>query len=226
MISELRNLIISEKQNPDLQSTIDIPTLLLAAENVDMDDLGNRTLSDISREIVQALQNINLPAEKIPEICGKLAEYRLTDQVYQIQKGKHVRWIRVKGTYGSLKIPPSNDILRANNETMQKNNTKNDVKGRDLKIPPSNDILRANNETMQKNNTNNDVKGRVLKGTVGSLITNGGIVVDVKFLDNGTHILCKNGPRFIQYKFDDCITFQKLSADEQMVLSCYDFLRK
>ena len=196
MISELRNLIISEKQNPDLQSTIDIPTLLLAAENVDMDDLGNRTLSDISREIVQALQNINLPAEKIPEICGKLAEYRLTDQVYQIQKGKHVRWIRIRGTEGSPKTPPSANTIGS------------------PKTPSS------------TNTINSDKERRGLRGTFGSPITNGGIVVDVKFLDNGTHILCKNGPRFIQYKFDDCLTFQKLSADEQMVLSCYDLLRK
>ena len=181
MISELRNLIISEKQNPDLQSTIDIPTLLLAAENVDMDDLGNRTLSDISREIVQALQNINLPAEKIPEICGKLAEYRLTDQVYQIQKGKHVRWIRAGGCR-----PPATPC----------------------------------------STTSLDLVGGRRGATAPCSLTNGGIVVDVKFLDNGTHILCKNGPRFIQYKFDDCITFQKLSSDEQMVLSCYDLLRK
>ena len=40
----------------------------------------------------------------------------------------------------------------------------------------------------------------------------------VKFLDNGTHILCKNGFRFIQYKFDECITFQKLTNDEVMIL--------
>ena len=181
MISKLRNLIISEKQNPDLQSTIDIPMLLLAAENVDMDDLGNRTLSDISREIVQALQNINLPAEKISEICGKLAEYRLTDQVYQIQKGKHVRWIRAGGCR-----PPATPC----------------------------------------STTSLDLVGGRRGATAPCSLTNGGIVVDVKFLDNGTHILCKNGLRFIQYKFDDCLTFQKLSADEQMVLSCYDFLRK
>ena len=184
MNSELRNLIISEKDNPELHSTIDIKTLLLAAENVDMNDLGNRSLTEISQEIVQALQNLGLHTDKIREICGKLAEYRLTDQVFQIQKGRHVRWIR--GTEGSPMTPPSANTINS------------------------------------RLNTN---KGRGLRGTVGSL-TNGGIVVDVKFLDNGTHILCKNGPRFIQYKFDDCLTFQKLSVDEQMVLSCYDLLRK
>ena len=45
-------------------------------------------------------------------------------------------------------------------------------------------------------------------------LTNGGIVVDVKFLDNGTHLLCRNGMKFIQYKFDECPTYQKLTDDE------------
>ena len=101
--------------------------------------------------------------DKMNGFCKKLCEYRLTDQIYQIHKGKHVRWIRFR-------------------------------------------------------TTNVEENDRIL--------TNGGIVVDVKFLDNGTHILCKNGGRFIQYRFDDCLTFQKLSSDEQMILSCYELLRR
>lgn len=56
-------------------------------------------------------------------------------------------------------------------------------------------------------------------------LTNGGIVVDIKFLDNGMHILIKNNQnRFIQYKFDDCLTFQKLSIGEQLVLMANDYM--
>ena len=51
-------------------------------------------------------------------------------------------------------------------------------------------------------------------------LTKGGIVADIKFLENGTHILVKNAlNRFIQYKYDECITFQKLSVDELLYLS-------
>ena len=54
-------------------------------------------------------------------------------------------------------------------------------------------------------------------------LTNGGIVTDIKFLDNGTHVLCMNSLRkFIQYKFDDCFTFQKLSPEEQLILMAYE----
>lgn len=50
-------------------------------------------------------------------------------------------------------------------------------------------------------------------------LTNGGILMDVKFTDSGTQILCKSkNHRFIQYKMDECITFQKLNQDELMVL--------
>ena len=65
-------------------------------------------------------------------------------------------------------------------------------------------------------------KGKHIRWIRNGKLTNGGIVVDVKFLDNGTHILCKNKNRFIQYKFDECMTFQKLTSDEQMILQLKD----
>ncbi len=51
-------------------------------------------------------------------------------------------------------------------------------------------------------------------------LTNGGIVVEVKFIKDGINVLCKNAMhRFIQFKYDDCIVFQKLSIDEQLILT-------
>ena len=53
-------------------------------------------------------------------------------------------------------------------------------------------------------------------------LTNGGFLLDVKFLDTGLYILCKNTRnQLFQYKFDDCYTFQKLSDDEIMILLQY-----
>jgi hypothetical protein len=66
---------------------------------------------------------------------------------------------------------------------------------------------------------------RWIRKTGEKTLTNGGIVVDIKFLDNGMHILIKNNQnRFIQYKFDDCLTFQKLSVGEQLVLMANDYV--
>ena len=59
------------------------------------------------------------------------------------------------------------------------------------------------------------------------LLTNGGIVTTIKFLDNGTQVLCKStGQRFIQFKFDECIIFQKMSLEEQLIMMAYDYLDK
>jgi hypothetical protein len=65
------------------------------------------------------------------------------------------------------------------------------------------------------------------QGTNQVRLTNGGIVVDIKFLDTGVQVLCLNSQqRFIQYKFDDCLTFQKLSSEEQLILMAYEHLEK
>jgi hypothetical protein len=52
-------------------------------------------------------------------------------------------------------------------------------------------------------------------------LTNGGIVTDIKFQENGIYIQCKN-PRnqFMQFRFDHCILFQKLTTEECMLLLC------
>jgi hypothetical protein len=57
-----------------------------------------------------------------------------------------------------------------------------------------------------------------------------GKVSNIKFLDNGTHVVCMmfiNGRfsnRYVQYKFDQYLTFQKLSDDENLILLTYEYL--
>ena len=53
----------------------------------------------------------------------------------------------------------------------------------------------------------------------------GGIVVNIKFLDNGTHVLVKNlMNKFIQIKFDDIWIFQKMTMQEQLILMAYGYV--
>jgi hypothetical protein len=146
----MNRLIEIEQNNPELQNTIDVQTILESAENVDNNYIGEHSLKTISKEIFDTLQESKIDNDTLYKYCDSLLHYRLIEHVYHIHKGKHIRWLR------------------------------------DNKL------------------------------------TNGGIVVDVKFLDNGTHILCKNRNRFIQYKFDDCLTFQKLTTDELLILQLID----
>jgi hypothetical protein len=48
--------------------------------------------------------------------------------------------------------------------------------------------------------------------------SNAGIVVDIKFLQNGTHILCKGFNNFKQIKLDDNFIFQQLTTEELFIL--------
>lgn len=71
------------------------------------------------------------------------------------------------------------------------------------------------------------IREHVLTNGQAQVLTNGGIVTTIKFLDNGTQVLCKsNGLRFIQFKFDECIIFQKMTLEEQLIMMAYDYIEK
>jgi hypothetical protein len=54
-------------------------------------------------------------------------------------------------------------------------------------------------------------------------ITNGAIVTSIKFTNNGITVGCKSGGnRFLQIKFDDCVIFQKMTTEEQLILMAYE----
>ena len=95
---------------------------------------------------------LDIELEKKQIYCNKLIEYYPIEHIYELHKGKHIRWIR-------------------------------------------------NNK-----------------------LTNGGIIVNIKFTDNGTQILCMNSTKkFTQIKFDECIIFQKLNETEQLIIMAYEY---
>mgnify|MGYP000285668982 FL=1 len=141
--------------DPSLLSTLDIDNLLNSIESTRNDYLDNKTMSEITNIVHEKIVEAEIPKENHKETYKKLAGYRYVDEIYELHKGKMVRWIRL----GTNKL------------------------------------------------------------------TNGGIVTDIKFLENGVHILCMNSQRrFIQYKFDDCYTFQKMNTEEQLILMAYEQL--
>lgn len=146
----------------DLQSMIsDIQSELSTTDNIqnimDMIDdyecpsnIENKNTDDIIKDIINVLKQHNVYC--IDKISSKLIGYVYIDEICDIQKGRHVRWIR---------ITPGSKLT----------------------------------------------------------LTNGGVIMDTKFTNNGTQILCKNkANKFIQYKFDDCISFQKMTNQEEIIL--------
>ena len=56
-------------------------------------------------------------------------------------------------------------------------------------------------------------------------LTNGGIICDLKVVDEELHIVCKNNiNRIIQLNFNKSIVFQKLSNDEHIILQALKLL--
>jgi hypothetical protein len=149
--------IFKDAQNDSsLLSKIDINELLNSLENKNNDYLEDKTLNDIHNDKYNSLMQLNLSKDCIKNYCDKLAEFRLVDEVFELHKGKYVRWINIEDDP-------------------------------EYKLKP------------------------------------GGFVFDIKFLDNGVHVLCMNSSRkFVQYKFDKCLSFQRLSMEEQLILMAYE----
>ena len=58
-------------------------------------------------------------------------------------------------------------------------------------------------------------------------LTRGGMIIDIKILSNGIHVVCKNtyNHRF-QIKIDECYIFQKLTDQEIILLMALDYVQK
>jgi len=54
-----------------------------------------------------------------------------------------------------------------------------------------------------------------------------GIICEIKITDEGVFLVCKNFMhRHYTFKMDECLIFQKLSTQEQIILSALDHLEK
>jgi hypothetical protein len=143
-MSSFKELFKQAQSDPTLLANID--GLLDSLESPNTDYLEGKTLKSVNQEVFDSLDGIASRESH----CQKLVGYRFVDEIYQLHKGKHVRWIRVE----------------------------------------------------------NPAKLMV-----------GGILVDIRFTDNGVNLLCRlHTGRFTQYRFDQCLTYQKLSDEEQMIL--------
>jgi hypothetical protein len=83
-------------------------------------------------------------------------------------------------------------------------------------IPLTSKNNRNRNENEGDNGDNSDI-----------ILKNGGFICDIKILGSGVHLLCRNHFRKIfQLKLDEVLIFQKLSNQEEIILSVFDYLAK
>jgi hypothetical protein len=122
-------------------------------------------------------------------------------------------------------------IMELTTEKIQKQ--KNDMLQR-LQLPKNN--LKTFHKKLKKYRYCSDLKDIQygfyirwipLKNPERIILTNGGIVCEIKITENGIYIICKN--RFnniFQLKFDECLIFQKISQQEAVILKVLDYLVK
>ena len=152
---DVKQIFEQALNDPSLTSNLDIEKLVESLEDERNDYLENKTMQEINQDIFNKIKKLNTSLEEKKELCEKLIGYHPINEVYELHKGKHIRWIR-------------------------------------------------NNK-----------------------LTNGGIIVDIKFTNNGTQVLCMNSAkRFIQFKIDECMIFQKLSETEQLIIMAYEGVQK
>ena len=66
-----------------------------------------------------------------------------------------------------------------------------------------------------------------LKNPEKILLTRGGMIIDIKILSNGIHVVCKNTYNHkFQVKIDECYIFQKLTDQEKILLMALDYVDK
>jgi hypothetical protein len=66
-----------------------------------------------------------------------------------------------------------------------------------------------------------------LKNPDNIYLTNGGIIVDIKILQKGIYLVCKNNRnRIFQIHLDENMIFQKISDQEKTIISVLDYIQK
>jgi hypothetical protein len=138
-MEEIENIYKVAIDDPEIFAQIDMDKLMESIENEKNQYLENKKTTDIAQEIIDSMEMFDISPNDRTALCNKLVGYRYVDEIYQLHKGKHVRWIK-----------------------------KADI-----------------NKKQQ-------------------LLHKGGIVIEVKFQDNGIYIICcvSNTSYIIKYKYE------------------------
>jgi hypothetical protein len=55
--------------------------------------IENITHEYLIKEIVEIIDELNTTKEEKQTLCQKLKEYRYIDEIYQLDKGRYIRWV-------------------------------------------------------------------------------------------------------------------------------------
>ena len=149
---DFQEIYESAKNDPELESKLDINKLLANADENQNAYLKNETLETITRTIFDTVSSINNISEnEAKSICEKLKGYRYVDNLCDLRSGLHIKWIRL--------------------------------------------------------------------GTHTPKMKSGALVSNIK-IGESANVLCRHfNQKFFTIRFEDHIIFQKLSPEEEIILS-------
>ena len=114
-------------------------------------------------------------------------------------------------------------ISTMKNDILQKLNIKNDK----LKLFHKKLKLYRYVDNVEDINYGSFIRWISLKTPNDIKLTNGGIVCDMKTKDESIYIICKNSlNRFFTLTLEENIIFQKLTSQEEVILSAMNYLNK
>jgi hypothetical protein len=112
-------------------------------------------------------------------------------------------------------------ISKIKNDILQKLNLSKD----ELKLMHKKLKLYRYVENIEDINYGNYIRWISLKNPENIKLTNGGIICDMKTKNDSIYILCKNSMnRFFYLKIEENIIFQKITAQENVILSAMNYL--
>ena len=94
IMTDIKEIYENALTDPTLLSTIDIDTLLSKIENEDNNYLENKTISDISNDVFEAIKELNIVDDLAINFCDRLSGYRYVERVCDLRNGKMIRWIK------------------------------------------------------------------------------------------------------------------------------------
>jgi len=123
------------------------------------------------------------------------------------------------------------DIINLNHSRIAKE--KNDIlqtmqfKGAELKIYHKKLKLYRYVDEINQIKHGNYIRWFNIKEPENIKLAVGAFFMEFKMMDEGCHLLCKTMfNKIIQIKLEECIIFQKLSDQEQVILSAVEYLNK
>lgn len=87
---DIKSIFEHVQRDTSLLATLDVDSLLAKIEKSDY--LEGKTMSDITEEKQAVLEGLGVGDNS--GILEKLADYRYIKNIYELHKGKHIRWIR------------------------------------------------------------------------------------------------------------------------------------